>query len=164
MRGRLRRNFSPKLLQRRLKAEFDRIESKMNKISIDQIKKDAKDSVSILEDDFSAANHTSPRISEGMKKKIEKSKTPPLTPSSGKNVGDLTSPSTEDISSRREEIIPEENEEDVFNEVTDKPVTIEELEAEIEEELKKEEDRPFKIDLQELNSLQEVKSISKDHA
>ena len=131
----------------------------MNKISIDQIKKDAKDSVSILEDDFSAANHTSPRISEGMKKKIEKSKTPPLTPSSGKNVGDLTSPSTEDISSRREEVIPEENE-DVFNEVTDKPVTIEELEAEIEEELKKEQkDNPFKIDLQELNSLQEVKSI-----
>ena len=131
----------------------------MNKISIDQIKKDAKDSVSILEDDFSAANHTSPRISEGMKKKIEKSKTPPLTPSSGKNVGDLTSPSTEDISSRREEVIPEENEE-VFNEVTDKPVTIEELEAEIEEELKKhEEDNPFKIDLQELNSLQEVTSI-----
>ena len=107
----------------------------MNKISIDQIKKDAKDSVSILEDDFSAANHTSPRISEGMKKKIEKSKTPPLTPSSGKNVGDLTSPSTEDISSRREEVIPEENEE-VFNEVADKPVTIEELEAELEEELK----------------------------
>ena len=130
----------------------------MNKISIDQIKKDAKDSVSILEDDFSAANHTSPRISEGMKKKIEKSKTPPLTPSSGKNVGDLTSPSTEDISSRREEVIPEENEE-VFHD-TDKPVTIEELEAEIEEELKKhEEDNPFKIDLQELNSLQEVKSI-----
>ena len=163
MRGRLHRKLSLKLLKRRLKAEFDRIESKMNKISIDQIKKHAKDSVSILEDDFSAANQTSPRISEGMKKKIENSKTPPLTPSSGKNVGDLTSPSTEDISSRREEIIPEENEEDVFNEVTDKPVTIEELEAEIEEELKKEEDHPFKIDLQELNSLQEVKSISKDH-
>ena len=145
-------------MKRRLKAEFDRIESKMNKISIDQIKKDAKDSVSILEDDFSAANHMSPRISEGMKKKIEKSKTPPLTPSSGKNVGDLTPPSTEDISSRREEVIPEENE--VFNEVADKPVTIEELEAELEEELKmKEEDNPFKIDLQELNSLQEVKSM-----
>ena len=155
-----------KTLKRRLKAEFDRIESKMNKISIDQIKKDAKDSVSILEDDFSAANHTSPRISEGMKKKIENQKsspkTPPLTPSSGKNIGALTSPSTEDVSSRREEVIPEENPEEVFDEAVDKPVTIEELEAEIEEELKKqEEDNPFKIDLQELNSLQEVKSISK---
>lgn len=143
-----------------MKAEFDRIESKMNKISIDQIKKDAKESVSILEDDFSAANHTtgSPRISEGMKKKIENQKsspkTPPLTPSSGKN---LASPSTEDLSSRREDIIPEE---EVFDEATEKPITIEELEAEIEEELKKQEDEnPFKIDLQELNSLQEVKSM-----
>ena len=142
-----------------MKAEFDRIESKMNKISIDQIKKDAKESVSILEDDFSAANHTtgSPRISEGMKKKIENQKsspkTPPLTPSSGKN---LASPSTEDLSSRREDIIPEE---EVFDEATEKPITIEELEAEIEEELKKEDENPFKIDLQELNSLQEVKSM-----
>ena len=143
-----------------MKAEFDRIESKMNKISIDQIKKDAKESVSILEDDFSAANHTtgSPRISEGMKKKIENQKsspkTPPLTPSSGKN---LASPSTEDLSSRREDIIPEE---EVFDEATEKPITIEELEAELEEELKKDEDEnPFKIDLQELNSLQEVKSM-----
>ena len=142
-----------------MKAEFDRIESKMNKISIDQIKKDAKESVSILEDDFSAANHTtgSPRISKGMKKKIENQKsspkTPPLTPSSGKN---LASPSTEDLSSRREDVIHEE----VFDEATEKPITIEELEAEIEEELKKQEDEnPFKIDLQELNSLQEVKSM-----
>ena len=142
-----------------MKAEFDRIESKMNKISIDQIKKDAKESVSILENDFSAANHTagSPRISEGMKKKIENQKsspkTPPLTPSSGKN---LASPSTEDLSSRREDVIHEE----VFDEATEKPITIEELEAEIEEELKKQEDEnPFKIDLQELNSLQEVKSM-----
>ena len=141
-----------------MKAEFDRIESKMNKISIDQIKKDAKESVSILEDDFSAANHTtgSPRISEGMKKKIENQKsspkTPPLTPSSGKN---LISPSTEDLSSRREDAVPEE----VFDEATEKPITIEELEAEVEEELKKQEDEnPFKIDLQELNSLQEVKN------
>merc|ERR1711917_33448 len=62
------------------------------------------------------------------------------------------SPSTEDLSSRREDVIHEE----VFDEATEKPITIEELEAEIEEELKKQEDEnPFKIDLQELNSLQE---------
>merc|ERR1711990_637283 len=55
-------------------------------------------------------------------------------------------------SSRREDVIHEE----VFDEATEKPITIEELEAEIEEELKKQEDEnPFKIDLQELNSLQE---------
>ena len=100
-----------------------------------------------------ATKRQNPKIEN--QKSLDHSKTPPLTPSSGKNGDPLTSPSTEDISStRRDDVITEED--DVMQDKDAGPVTIEELEAEIEEELKKQEENPFKIDLQELNSLQEV--------